>query len=238
MIQHREVDVIILSYALTEELQVVTANCVVSLMASEDPLEIKFNVLVIESNKNLNYKYPSTQTIYPCFPFGFHSYMNLGIGLTSAPYVCLCNNDLFFHQNWATEIFKAMDQTPDLLSVSPVCSLYHPQNGFPLNSGIRIGYNVGNEVAGWCLFVKREIFGLIGELDENFIFNASDLDYSTTLEVLNIKHALVTSAVVDHLRSKTLDTQNEERQGELVLGKEYYDRKWGYRILAWKDFKV
>jgi len=233
-----EIDVIILSYAVTDELQSVTANCITSLITSEDPLKFKFNVIVIESHHDLKgYQYPFSQTLYPSVSFGFHRYMNFGIKLTSAQYVCLCNNDLLFHSGWATEIMNAMQEIPDLLSVSPICSYYHPEIGIPLHSGIRIGYQVGCEIAGWCLFVKRSIFKIMGELDENFMFNAADLDYSSTIKVLNIKHALVTSAVVDHLRSKTLNSQNDERQDELNFGKAYYDSKWGHRLMDWKNFK-
>ena len=231
-----EIDVIILSFAHTDELQLTTINCINSLLASEDPNFIHFKILVIESYKELQtYQYLSSTTIYPSSPFGFHRYMNIGLNMTTSPYVCLCNNDLLFHKNWATEILNAMDQIPDLASASPICSIYHTQQGITFNSGNRIGYKVGGEIAGWCLFIKRSFFQQIGQLDENFIFNAADLDYASTLEVMYIKHALVTSAVVDHIRSKTLDAQNEERIDELNLGKEYYDAKWGHRILVWNQ---
>ena len=39
----------------------------------------------------------------------------------------------------------------------------------------------GFEIAGWCIFVKREIFGIMGKLDENFTFTAADYDYGNIL---------------------------------------------------------
>lgn len=226
-----EIDVIILSYACTNELKQITIDCVKSLYVSEDPSKITFNTIVIESHENLkDYQYPFSKTIYPEQPFGYHAYMNLGIGMTNAPYICLCNNDLIFHPNWASEIVEAMNQIPDLMSASPICSILHPNHGFDLYSGIKQGYRIGLEIAGWCLFMRRELFQVIGKLDENFIFSSADYDYANTLGVLNIKHALITSSIVDHLYNTTVNTQSKERQKELNLI-EYYYFKWAHRLL-------
>lgn len=227
-----EIDVIILSYAYTDELQQMTADCIQSLLASEDSSRIRFKVLVLESHKAMNgYIYAGTETIYPEQPFGYHRYMNIGINLTSSPFLCLCNNDLKFHQGWASEILKYMRQFPLLVSASPICSIIQPYMGVPLNSGPRVGYRVGNEIAGWCLLMRREIFKVIGQLDENYVFGGADFDYATTLAVMNLKHALITTAVVDHLNSKTLVTHNAEKQKELLSNMDYYSKKWGHRIL-------
>ena len=236
VIEKIEIDIIILSYAYTEELKQTTMDCINSLIASEDPGHIKFNVVVLESKKELAaYQYPHSKTIYPEQLFGYHRYMNMGIQLTSSSYLCLCNNDLIFHQHWASEILKEMEKTPDLLSASPVCSIVHPTLGVVLNSGVRLGYRVGFEIAGWCLFMKREIFRKIGKLDENYRFSGADHDYANTLGFLNIKHALITSSIVDHANSKTLKTQTQQRQDELTLNVFYHAKKWTYRILPARD---
>lgn len=152
--KHRtEIDIIILSFAQTDALKQVTIDCIHSLMASEDPGEIKFNVVVIESQKDLKpYQYENSTTVYSDQPFGYNRYMNIGIEMTSSPYVCLCNNDLIFHQHWATEILKPFEEYADLLSASPVCSIHHPKMDFELNSGLKLGYRIRHEVSGWCLF--------------------------------------------------------------------------------------
>lgn len=227
-----EIDIIILSYAKNEELRQLTVDCIHSLHTSEDPSLIAFNVVILESYKGLKgYVYPNTNTIYPEQPFGYNRYMNIGIDLTSSAYICLCNNDLKFHRGWASEILRYMNQFPLLISASPICSVIQPHMGIPLNSGPRVGYRVGYEIAGWCLFVRREIFKIIGKLDENYLFGGADFDYATTLAVMNLKHALITTSVVDHLNSKTLVTQNSEKQQELLSNMDYYGKKWGHRIL-------
>jgi len=226
-----QIDIIILSYAQTEELKQTTINCVNSLVNSENSEIINFNTIVIESEKSLSpYQYLHCKTIYTDLKFGYHRYMNFGISLSSSPFICLCNNDLIFHENWASEILKPFHQFVDVLSASPVCSNHHTKMGFKLNDGLKLGYRIGFEVAGWCLFVKRDIFRLIGKLDENYSFWFSDDDYANTLYVLNITHVLVTSSIVDHLYSKTLFLQTEERQVELTEKEEFYfGKKWNHR---------
>lgn len=227
-----KVDVIILSYAQTEDLKQMTENCLASLMASEDQEIIEFNVLIFESEKiNKPDPYSYGTTIYPDTEFGYHKYMNLGLAMTSAPFVCLCNNDLIFHPGWAYEIFKAFMKHPDLSSASPICVKHHEMMGFKPHTGGYPGYRIRYEISGWCLFLKRDVFRLTGKLDENFRFWCADNDYANTLSVLGLKHALITSSLVDHLETQTLKYQTEERQYELTEKIDaYYEKKWYPRL--------
>ncbi|WP_442587845.1 glycosyltransferase family 2 protein [Pedobacter sp. AW31-3R] len=227
-----EIDIIILSYAQNEELKNTTLNCLNSLMISEAPDQIKFNVVVIESEKSIKpYQYPNSHTIYPEQAFGYHKYMNIGISVTYASFICLCNNDLVFHPFWATEILNAFYEDRYISSASPVCSIHHPKMGIELNNGIIYGYRIRFEVSGWCIFLKRDIFRLIGKLDENYLFWCADNDYANTLGVLKLRHALVTSSIVDHLENVTLNKQSEERIDELTeKGGHYFYKKWKPRL--------
>ncbi|MDQ7948510.1 MAG: glycosyltransferase [Pedobacter sp.] len=222
------IDVIILSYAKNDMLKQTTLAGIESLMASEDPAKIRFNVIVIESNHDLKaYQYPSSETIYSNKKFGYHRYMNIGIKHSGNPYICLCNNDLIFHKNWASEILRAFEEDPTLDSASPICSIHHPPYGVPLNSGVHIGYEVRKEVTGWCLFLKRDILKKTGLLDEQFSFWYADNDYAKTLEQYHIKHALVTTSIVDHMESKTLKTLDQEAQLKITARERfYYEYKW------------
>jgi GT2 family glycosyltransferase len=226
------VDVIILSYAQNEELKLMTENCIRSLMASEDPELIQFNVIIVESQKEMEpYQYENTTTVYSDEVFGYHRYMNIGVNMTSSPYVCLCNNDLVFHPQWATEILKAFSKYYDLSSASPYCPTHHKKMGFNMNNGIYPGYRIRYEVAGWCIFIKREILSVTGKLDENYEFWCADNDYANTLYVLKIGHALISTSLVDHLESRTLNSQSQERKDELTADEFfYYEKKWNVRL--------
>nr|WP_295925132.1 glycosyltransferase [uncultured Dyadobacter sp.] len=226
-----EIDIIILSYARTEELKRVTLDGIDTLLRSEDPDKIRFNIVVLESNKELkSYQYPGTRTVYPWQRFGYHRYMNIGIGMTKSSYVCICNNDLLFHHGWASEILKALEQEPELSSACPACSIHHPEQGISLNSGLHYGYEVRKELVGWCIFFKRDILKRTGKLDPAFKFWFADNDYGNTLQKYHIKHALVTSSIVDHLESRTLKTKSPTEQLKLTSRERfYYEYKWGGR---------
>jgi GT2 family glycosyltransferase len=66
-----------------------------------------------------------------------------------------------------------------------------------------------------------------GKLDPAFKFWFADNDYSNTLRKHGLKHALVTSSLVDHLESQTLKTKTTTEQ-MLLTSKErfYYEYKW------------
>ncbi|AGA78977.1 glycosyltransferase family 2 protein [Echinicola vietnamensis] len=223
-----EIDIIILSYAKDPALKEITENALKSLNESENNQSIKFNTIVIESEKKLRpYQYPKTKTIYPKQNFGYHKYMNIGIKMTQSEFVCICNNDLVFHKGWASEILQAFEKDPNLSSASPACSIHHPDHGIAINSGIHIGYEVRKELVGWCLFFKRDMLKVTGKLDPKFKFWFADNDYSMTLQEHGLKHALVASSIVDHLESKTLNTKSDKEKWKLTVRERfYYEYKW------------
>lgn len=220
------IDIIILSYAKDEHLKGLTIQTIETLLASEDPAEIQFNVVVMESNKAMApYQFKNSTTIYPTEKFGFHKYLNMGIKQTSNPYVCLCNNDLIFHKGWASEILKAMDADPKILSAVPYCPNFHKKEGFAEVGPPLEGYF--GLLIGWCIFVKREIFDTIGMLDENLVFWYCDYDYSNTLEKFKVKNCLVPSSVVTHLGSESITKVDSKEHRKLTqVPRLYFSYKW------------
>lgn len=226
----QEIDIIILSNAQNESLRNLTINCLESLVLSEPEDKIRFNILVIESARTSVYDFPNCRTIFPEKPFGFNRYMNLGIKMTDASFVCLCNNDLLFHKGWASKILEAFEQNPRLKSASPYCRFNHPVRNFMADTGVHLGYGVREEVSGWCILFKREILRTIGQLDERLTFWYADNDYANTLKKHGILHGLVTGSFVDHLESQTLATKSRKEQQRLTAGERYYyEYKWGTR---------
>jgi len=221
-----QIDIIILSFAKDEHLKNLTIQTIDTLLKSEDPDAIKFNVVVVESNKEMQpYQFENSTTIYPAEKFGFHKYLNIGIRQTNSPYVCLCNNDLIFHKGWATEILKAMDGDPAMLSAVPYDPNFHKREGFDENGPPLEGYF--GVLIGWCIFVKREIFKTIGPLDEHFVFWYCDYDYSNTLEMYKVKNCLVPASVVTHLGSESLAKVDSKEFKKLTqLPRFYFSYKW------------
>ena len=225
------IDILILSYAQTDNLKKITTHAVQSLMRSEDPEKFNFNVVVLESQKSLApFQYEHATTVYPDEEFNFHRYFNIGINMTSSPYICLCNNDILFQKGWASQMMIAFERFKDVKSASPVCPYYPMEISTQPVSEAWFGYRVGVEVQGACLLFKREVLKSIGQLDPNFKFYSADLDYADTFRVMNYRHMLVRSSIVFHLGSKTLNKQEPDLKYHLTEEQDlYYKKKWYHR---------
>ena len=226
MHQKVNIDIIILSYAKNEALKALTQQAVSSLLASEDPEEVVFNIVVIESNRDLEpYQFPNSLTIYPKAKFGFNRYLNVGVNATSNPYICFCNNDLIFHKKWATELLGVITQEK-ALSAAPFCPVTHKRDGYPFQEPYLPIYHI---FSGWCFLIKRELIDIIGAFDEKFDFWYSDMDYLNTLKVHDIKNYMVTKSKVTHLGSKTSEELSAEDYKTLTaIPRTYYSYKWGH----------
>jgi GT2 family glycosyltransferase len=231
------IDMIILSFARDEHLRELTLQAIDTLRASEDPQNVVFHTVVIESNRSMApYQYPFTETIYPTAPFGYHRYMNIGIRHTHSPYVCMCNNDLVFHGGWASAMIEAMEQDPALLSASPYCPVFHTREGFQQDGPpVEAYFGV---LTGWCIFVLRPIFDIIGLLDERLLFWYCDADYCQTLLEHGLRNCLIPSSRVTHLGSESFRTMPREARETLMKEPElYYRYKWSHRsrIRYWRS---
>ena len=206
----KNLDVIIISWAKDNELYKTTNKGLKSLLSSESTDTIKINPIIVESNKKINWDfYPNTKTIYTDKPFGYHRYLNLGILSSNSEYICLSNNDLIYEKRWASAIINEMEKDKDLMSACPFCPQTLPVS--MRNSGNHYGYIVREHLGGWCIFQRRDIYNKIGSLDEDVEFWYSDNIYADELKLRNIKHALITTSVVNH------HEKNLGKTGEIAI---------------------
>ena len=226
------IDIIILSYSKNDELKELTQQTIDTLLLSEKPNQIHFEILVIESEKKISpFRFKGSKTIYPKEPFGFHRYLNIGITQSNNKYICLCNNDLIFGNNWASELLNYFNSFPQLMSANPICPNFEPTKKL-MNSKSMVWANKNNifegVLTGWCIFVRRSIFDKIGLLDERFEFWYADRDYGNTLLKHGVKHALIPSSKVIHLGNKSHGSMEEVEYDRMTLGQHsIYSEKWG-----------
>lgn len=197
------IDIIILSHARNQMLLELTQRTIDSCHASEN--DIKFNVLVLEQEPNTIYR--DCLTGFTKGEFNYNAFMNLGISMTSNKYVCLCNNDLVFEKNWATNLIQAMKDN-ELLSACPT-----QKERMPL---IEYGYNNNHHLNGWCIMCDRKLFDIIGEIDSEFAFWFADNIYSEQLKKQGVKHAVVNNSVVKHLGSTTLNGIEQSQRNKFT----------------------
>ncbi len=200
MIPTKLMDIVIVSYAKDDYCKSLTENCIRSIIGSEKYSENLFNIIVVESQPGVKWESVSdiVHTFEAPLPYGYHKFLNFGRKQGSSQFVALCNNDLEFKDKWFTNIMKASVVEPDAISFSPICPMTQPIYGINENTGIQEGYEIRKQISGWCIIHKREIYNIIGDLDERFHHWFCDNDYSMELQYHNLKHILVTDSVVIH----------------------------------------
>lgn len=222
-----DVDIVIISDSYNTELTNITEKAIETLYKSEEA--INFNTYIVESS-NVDYSHlnKNIHMIYPRQGFGYNKFLNIGRKAGCSEYVCLCNNDLEFHKNWASNIIEEMNKDKTLLSASPISYEPHMSKGYAnLNNGNIYGYRAVFNISGWAIFQKRSIYDIIGDLDENMTFWYADDDYGQVLLKNNLKHALIPTSRVDHVQSKTLNSKSERDQKELTINQQIkFIQKW------------
>jgi GT2 family glycosyltransferase len=213
------IDVIMLVRTDSEKLHKMTQNAIDSLHDSET--EFQFNIFLLESNKNSKYQYKKCTLIVPEIKgdFNYNRYMNYGISKCENEYVVLANNDLFFHKNWFTEIYKHKNKAESFSSWNNFDNWHSTFAKIDLSEfneeGYKEGYRTSYEMTGWCFVAKRNIFDEF-TLDERVDFWYSDNVYSDDLQKYGFRHILVRDSKVDHLCSKTTETFSKQKIKELT----------------------
>lgn len=216
-IKMTEIDVIIVSNAKSEAYRKMTQNAVNTCMQDSN----KINVFVMEQQKNV--KYTHATTINYGFDFNYNKVINEGFKHCKSEFICFCNNDLQFHENWATELIKYY---PKYSSFSPFCNQSHGKGKWADVTNIMnkdgnvINHEVGRCIAGWCILVHKSVIEKIGKLDEGVEFWYSDNLYKLQIEQKEIKHILVYKSKVTHLGagSLTLKSTNTNMNRYLTTG--------------------
>ena len=223
-----DVDVVIVSWAKTEELKQVTKKAIDSLRSSER--SIFFHVYIVESNKDVNYneynKYSDIEvkTIYTNEPFGYNKYLNIGIKHGDSPYVVSSNSDVIFHENWASNIIKEIENSDlEILSVSPWDIVSRGSNQYA-NAIIY----PENKVNGACIFQQRKIFDIIEKFDEELEFHYCDTIYEIQLVINNIIHYTASNSIIEHNAGatayKVLNQQQFNNITSIGQGLKFMDR--------------
>lgn len=212
------VDVIILSYVKDGSILKMNNDCINSLNSSSE--DIKFNILLIETDWINEYKYtqPNVKVIQPKEEFNYNKFLNIGLKECKNDWVLISNNDTIYHKNFLEEMMVAHNHDNQILSMSPMDDDWHRHQTFDKKSDIYYGYRTSYEVAGWSILVHKSAIQTIGGFDEQFTFWYQDNDYAHSLMKNNIKHALITKSKVTHLLSKSHGFLEGRKKYEMTDG--------------------
>lgn len=206
-----EVDVVMVAKIDSESMDLMTQNCIDSLMKSQP--EIEFNLfLEIDDNEK---------------EFNYNRILCEGISKGSSEWVILANNDLIFHPGFMTEILKTEKQT-GAVSFSSWSPGYH-EKYFRVFRDHYVGYRTSLEFSGWMLCIKRSVLegiNFCSPENQRVNFWYSDNVLRDLLQQHNFKHVLCRHSKVTHLLSQTLNRQTPQRKKELTTNQK---RNYGTR---------
>lgn len=250
----KSLSIIILSYALDDEVYQMNRHTLESLLASEQWPDELLDIILLESNKQNPYQYDDIfvghehqvrfRIEVPQEKFNFHRFLNHGIAMTHGDFVAMCNNDIEFRPGWYTAIMEVKCSHPEFMCFSPLDRSYPlmSEKVLPSTKPYYIGWENKKHYAAWCMVWERKVFKTIGMLDETFDFYSADDDELQTLRYWAIPNVVVTASEVRHL-SQVVTKKMEEKQSS-VISQEVRDQypltdaeiKRGYSWL-WEDIR-
>lgn len=222
-----KMDVIILSWAKTEEKYNMCKREINNLRASSPDTD--FQIVVVESNKNIQSE-PFTEEVLfgpdltlmiPDENFGYNKFLALayhGFFEESAPYLMILNDDVVaFNDGFAGKLIEG------LKLFSSVCpsGLREAKWGRVDESKPHvIGYEL-NVVNGWCIAFDKAI--LKAASFETFFppqidFYYQDCYYAEMLKFRGLKHALITGAQALHLQAQSVAVMDKEARITYTFG--------------------
>lgn len=200
-----KLSVIILSYAIDNDIYEMNRRALKSLTESETWTNENLQVLIIESKKDSSYTYsfPNVEVLIPKEDLGFHKFFDIGINKTDGEYIAFCNNDIIFKPGWFSEIkkvsnthkrfkcFSPIDDSGDYPKMTP--EALHRDNDYYK------GWEHQKYFAPWCFVWKREVFDITGSFDENIDFYGADCDEQNMMSCNALWSVVCTKSVVTHL---------------------------------------
>lgn len=236
-----KLSVIILSYALDNDIYEMNCQCIESLLASESWADGELEILLIESNKQAKYNYSiNVCVLIPEEKFGFHRFFNIGVGNTSGEYIAFCNNDIVFQPNWWTAIMTVKKQFPRFMCFSPLDRNYPMMaEEIALGKEYVIGWENKRHFAAWCFVWERKVIDIIGKFDEIFDFYGADDDELQTMHYYGIPNVLVTTSEVKHVSQVVTKKVGVNKYAVTDKDKyplSEYELKRGYKWL-WDDVR-
>lgn len=199
------VDVVIMSNSRNIKLQKMTQETIDSCIAGANMLPV--NVTVMEQWPGV--QYGNAETISAPKDFNYHGFANIAARRGSAPWIMVANNDLRFHSGWLEELLAAKHDV-----VSPRCPRDRRQADLVGNES---GFVVGRHLSGWCYMLRRELFDRLGGVSEEFPFWCADDAFVEQLRRAGVEPMVVPGAVVEHLRSVTLNSpESKQVYGDLT----------------------
>ncbi|MEN6473621.1 MAG: glycoside hydrolase family 99-like domain-containing protein [Syntrophaceae bacterium] len=197
---------------------------------------------------------------------GFAAGNNQALKKAKGDYILLLNNDVLLTEGWLERLIYHIEQSSDFGMVGPMSnSVSGPQVVQPVpydNDDMQAmqkfaryftGANFGRiseqmRLVGFCLLVKKEVFNIIGGLDENYRSgNFEDDDLCLRAFIAGYKNIIAHDVFIHHYGSMTFKGNAIDYSATMRDNRQHFASKWkdivefdktGYRVNLTKDLQL
>ena len=163
------------------------------------------------------------------------SALNEGLRQTSAPWICLLNNDLLVTPGWLTEMLRVAQTHPQIGLLNPMSNQFgvvpDPPEAVDNLAETLLKREQGRWLEEWncvgfCMLLPRSVFEKVGLLDEEFRpFFFEDTDYAMKVRAAGWICAIAKGAYVYHHQGGTLRL-DPARTEQFLRNRERFHKKW------------
>jgi len=138
---------------------------------------------------------------------GFAHAVNRGLGVATASYVALLNNDVDVDKGWLATLIEGLESGPKIGAIGPLSTAKQMQwEGYHrAESGVvPIEQQGPVSLAFFCVVLRREVIDEVGLLDEGFApAYGEDNDYAIRMKKAGWEQAICCDVLVKHAEKAT-----------------------------------
>jgi GT2 family glycosyltransferase len=168
---------------------------------------------------------------------GYVGGMNRGLRHSTAPFVCLLNNDTLLTPEWLSRMIRAANRHADIGLVNPASNTFgeRPPDGMTIDAYAGLIANQRGRLVevgqciGFCLLIKRAVIETIGILDETLDrFFFEDTEYGLRAARAGFRSAVAREAYVWHAEHRSVRMlPPSEREAIFAANRRRCWARWG-----------
>lgn len=242
----KKCDIVVLSYESPEllkkciesvlEFTFVPSKLIIVDNASKDPEVAKY-LHSVQGNDKVTIERVLSNT-----NAGFAGGMNKGIKLSTAPYICILNNDCIVTPGWLKEMISVAETREDVGLVNPQSNTFgsNPDEGASMRDHAELLSDKEGKIVelghaiGFACLIKRQVIDSIGMLGEEYEGVCyEDTDFSLRAYKAGFVSVMSERAYVYHLEQASRKSL-KDKEKIYARNKKIFEDRWGrlLRILC------